>query len=105
VRRIDPKKSVASVRSVVYPIRKVPSREIKRYNDVLASFQTVHQLQPDHYKAHYYAGLVHEGQNEMEKAKKQYRAAIQTIDRMKIRYAWPFADLGKLLVNEGDHER
>jgi tetratricopeptide (TPR) repeat protein len=79
--------------------------EIKRYNDALASFQTVHQLQPGHYKAHYYAGLVHEGQNEMEKAKEQYRAAIQTIDRMKIRYAWPFADLGKLLVNEGDHER
>jgi hypothetical protein len=26
VRRIDPKKSVASVRSVVYPIRMVPSR-------------------------------------------------------------------------------
>jgi hypothetical protein len=25
-RQIDPKKSVASVRSVVYPIRKVPSR-------------------------------------------------------------------------------
>jgi hypothetical protein len=36
-RRIDPKKSVASVRSVVYPIRKVPSRviheNIKKFMD------------------------------------------------------------------------
>jgi tetratricopeptide (TPR) repeat protein len=79
--------------------------EIKRYNDALASFQTVTQIQPEHYKAHYYAGLVYEGQNEMEKAKEQYRAAIQTIDRVKIPYAWPFTDLGKLLVNEGDAER
>jgi len=79
--------------------------EIKRYNDALASFQTVLQIQPEHYKSHYYAGLVYEGQNEMEKAKEQYRAAIRTIDRMKIRYAWPYTDLGKLLANDGDHDR
>jgi tetratricopeptide (TPR) repeat protein len=79
--------------------------EIKRYNDALASFQTALQLQPDHYKAQYYAGLVHEGRNEMESAREQYRAAIQTIERRKIRYAWPFTDLGRLFANAGEYER
>ena len=33
------------------------------------------------------------------------QAAIDVIDRLKIRYAWPYADLGSLLVNEGDYDR
>ncbi|HEX4946609.1 MAG TPA: tetratricopeptide repeat protein [Blastocatellia bacterium] len=79
--------------------------ENKRYAEALTRFTTVFKLQPDHFKAHYYAGLVYEGQNQLEQAKQAYQTAIGIIDKLKIRYAWPFAELGKLLVNEDDYER
>jgi tetratricopeptide (TPR) repeat protein len=79
--------------------------EEKRYREGIGSFQRAIKIQPSHYKARYYAGLVHEGENEIEGAKLEYQAAIRIIEELKIRYAWPFTDLGKLLVNEGDYER
>ncbi len=79
--------------------------ENKRYEDALARFTTVFKLQPDHYKAHYYAGLVYEGQNELEKAKQAYQTCISVIERLKVRYAWPYAELGKILTNGDDYER
>jgi tetratricopeptide (TPR) repeat protein len=81
--------------------------EDKRYEQALGAFKKTFDLQPDHFKARYYAGLVYEGQNDIEAAKREMQAAISVIDRMKIRYAWPYADLGRLLVNEdeNDYER
>lgn len=79
--------------------------EDKRYEQALGAFRKALELQPDHYKSHYYAGLVHEGQNNIEAAMREMRAAIQIIERMKIKYAWPLADLGRLLVNDGDYDR
>ena len=79
--------------------------EDKRYDLALAEFKKAFELQPDHFKSHYYAGLVHEGQNNIDAAKQELQAAIRVIDRMKIRYAWPYADLGRLLVNEDDYDR
>jgi len=79
--------------------------EDKRYEQALAAFKQAFQLQPDHFKARYYAGLVYEGQNEIEQAKQELQAAIRVIDQLKIRYAWPYADLGRLLVNEDDYDR
>ena len=79
--------------------------EDKRYDQALAAFKKAFELQPDHYKSHYYAGLVHEGQNNIDAAKQEMQTAIRVIDRMKIRYAWPYADLGRLLVNEDDYDR
>jgi tetratricopeptide (TPR) repeat protein len=79
--------------------------EDKRYSEALAEFQAALKAQPQHYKAHYYAGLGYEGQNEGERAKEAFQASIQIIERQQLRYAWPFTDLGKLLVNEGDYER
>ena len=79
--------------------------EDKRYDQALAAFKKAFELQPDHFKSHYYAGLVHEGQNNIDAAKQELQAAIRVIDRMKIRYAWPYADLGRLLVNEDDYDR
>lgn len=79
--------------------------EDKRYDQALGEFKKAFELQPDHFKSHYYAGLVYEGQNDIEAAKQEMQSAIRVIDRMKIRYAWPYADLGRLLVNEDDFDR
>ena len=79
--------------------------ENKRYEEALTRFTTVFKLQPDHYKAHYYAGLVYEGQNELAQAKQAYQTCIGIIERLKVRYAWPYTELGKLLTNGDDYER
>lgn len=79
--------------------------EEKRYREAMSAFQEALALQPSHYKARYYAGLVHEGENELESAKREFQAAIGIVEGRKIRYAWPFTELGELLVNEGDYER
>lgn len=79
--------------------------EDKRYEQALAAFKQASRIRPDHFKAHYYAGLVYEGQNQIEQAKQSLQAAIGVIDGRKIRYAWPYADLGRLLVGEDDYER
>jgi len=79
--------------------------EDKRYEQALVAFKKTFELQPDHFKSHYYAALVYEGRNQIEQAKQELQAAVQIIDKLKIRYAWPYADLGRLLVNEDDYER
>jgi tetratricopeptide (TPR) repeat protein len=79
--------------------------EQKKYSAALDTFQTALKIQPEHYKARYYAGLVYEGTDEMERAKEEWRAAIQIIERRRVRYSWPFADLGRRLVNEGEREQ
>jgi tetratricopeptide (TPR) repeat protein len=79
--------------------------EEKRYREAMGAFQEAIKLQPTHYKARYYAGLVHEGENDLESAKREFQAATGIIQGLKLRYAWPFTDLGELLVNEGDYER
>jgi tetratricopeptide (TPR) repeat protein len=79
--------------------------EDKRYEDALREFKTVFQLAPNHYRARYYAGLVYEGQNEMAQAKEEMQTAIRLVEQSKLPYAWPFTDLGRLLVNEGEYER
>jgi tetratricopeptide (TPR) repeat protein len=79
--------------------------EQKRYGDALESFNTAAALAPDHYKARYYKGLLFTAENKLEEAKQEYLASIQIVDRVKTRYAWPFADLGAQLVNEGEYER
>ncbi len=79
--------------------------EDKRYEQALAAFKQAFQLQPEHFKARYYAALVYEGQSRIEEAKQELQAAVRVIDRLKVRYAWPYADLGRLLVNEDDYDR
>jgi protein O-GlcNAc transferase len=79
--------------------------EDKRYEQALGAFKRATQIRPGHYKAHYYAGLVHEGQNQIEQAKQELLTAIQVIEQQKIQYAWPYADLGRLLVSQDDYER
>ncbi|MFN0088403.1 MAG: tetratricopeptide repeat protein [Blastocatellia bacterium] len=79
--------------------------EDKRYREALAAFQMTLKLQPEHYRARYYSGLVREGENEGDLAKEDFQAAIEIIDRQRVRYAWPFTDLGRRLLYEGEYER
>ncbi|MBO0721114.1 MAG: tetratricopeptide repeat protein [Blastocatellia bacterium] len=79
--------------------------EEKRYREAMSEFQEALRLQPSHYKAHYYAGLVHKGENDTESAKREFQAAVEIVESIKAHYAWPFTDLGELLVEEGDYER
>jgi tetratricopeptide (TPR) repeat protein len=79
--------------------------EEKRYREAMGAFQDAIKIQPEHYKARYYAGLVHKGENDGEGAKREFQVAIRVIDRLKVRYAWPFTDLGEWLINEGEYER
>jgi tetratricopeptide (TPR) repeat protein len=79
--------------------------EDKRYDQALNAFKQAFRIRPDHFKAHYYAGLVYEGQNQIEQAKQEFQAAIHVIDQQKIKYAWPYSDMGRLLVGEDDYER
>ncbi len=78
--------------------------EDKRYEEALEAFKKAVQLHPDYFKARYYAALVHEGQNQVEQSRQELQAAVGVIDRLKIRYAWPYADLGRLLVDD-DYDR
>jgi tetratricopeptide (TPR) repeat protein len=79
--------------------------EEKRYREAMGAFQEAIRIQPEHYKARYYAGLVHKGENDGEGAKREFQAAIRVIEHLKVRYAWPFTDLGEWLINEGEYER
>lgn len=79
--------------------------EIGRYTDSLASLRTVMEIDPEHYKAHYYAGLLHGASGRPELARHEYLAAIKTIESKQIRYAWPFAEMGRQLVDAGDYGR
>ncbi|MCI0524374.1 MAG: tetratricopeptide repeat protein [Acidobacteria bacterium] len=79
--------------------------EDKRYKESLDEFKKTFELRPDHFKARYYAALVYESQNDLELAKQELQAAIKVIDQLKVRYAWPYADLGRMLVAEEDHDR
>jgi tetratricopeptide (TPR) repeat protein len=79
--------------------------EEKRYREAMGAFLEAIKIQPEHYRARYYAGLVHKGENDGEGAKREFQAAIRVIERLKVRYAWPFTDLGEWLINEGEYER
>jgi tetratricopeptide (TPR) repeat protein len=76
--------------------------ETKQFRQSLNAFQDVLDLQPEHYKAHYYAGLVYQMTNDTDRARAEFLAAIRIVERKQIRYAWPFADLGRQLADAGD---
>jgi tetratricopeptide (TPR) repeat protein len=79
--------------------------EIKRYSDALNSFQLVVSLQPDHYKAHYYMGLLHVAAGEADLARTEFETSIKIIESQNIAYAWPFAELGRMLNDAGQREQ
>ena len=78
--------------------------ESKQYRQALAAFQKVLEIQPEHYRAHYYAGLVYQMTNDMDRAQGEFLGAIRIIENKHIRYAWPFADLGRQLADAGESD-
>jgi tetratricopeptide (TPR) repeat protein len=76
--------------------------ETKQHRQCLSAFQAVLAIQPEHYKAHYYAGLVYQLNGDPDRAKAEFLTAIRIIESKQIHYAWPFADLGRQLADAGD---
>ena len=78
--------------------------EMKLYGQALPAFQAVLDLQPEHYKAHYYEGLIKEANGDTNEAQAEFRAAIRIVESKSVHFAWPFADLGRQLADAGDLE-
>jgi tetratricopeptide (TPR) repeat protein len=76
--------------------------EVKRYSESLDFFERVIALQPDHYKAHYYIGLLHVAEGEADLSRTDFEASIKIVESKNIAYAWPFADLGRVLNDAGE---
>jgi predicted Zn-dependent protease len=79
--------------------------ETKQYRQSLSALQAVLGIQPAHYKAHYYAGLVYQANGDTDHAQSEFVAAIGIIESKDIHYAWPFADLGRALNDEGKTDK
>ena len=79
--------------------------EMGRFAEALSTFQKVLQIEPEHYKAHYYAGLIYASTDEKQRAREEFLASIKIIESGKIHYAWPFADLGRELNDAGESDR
>ena len=76
--------------------------EIKYYDESLRTFEIVLGLQPEHYKSHYYAGLLYGAAGNESRARQEYLAAIRIIESKGARYAFPYADLGRQLAEAGN---
>jgi tetratricopeptide (TPR) repeat protein len=74
--------------------------EKKKYSEAIQFLSKALEFQPDYYKAYYFQGLALQGSGDLESAKKQFRKAIEIIEKKRIRYGWAYADLGELLVSQ-----
>lgn len=79
--------------------------EIGNYSAALTSFRSVLGIDPKHYKAHYYAALAYDANGDKKRSEQEFLSSIEIIDARRIRYAWPFAGLGRLLLEEGESDR
>jgi tetratricopeptide (TPR) repeat protein len=76
--------------------------EKKLYRDAVTRFETAIKLDPQNYRAFYFLGLCKQADHDEKGAAEDYKRAIQIIDRGKLQFGWPFADLGDLLSMQGD---
>lgn len=79
--------------------------EKKHYRDALNRFRRAIELDPENYRAYYFSGLCRQGNNDEAGALEDYRKSIEIVDRGKIKYGWPFADLADLLVLRGELDK
>jgi tetratricopeptide (TPR) repeat protein len=76
--------------------------EIQHYDQSLRVFQSVLEMEPEHYKSHYYSGLLYGAAGNESRARQEYLAAIRVIESKGVRYAFPYADLGRQLAETGE---
>jgi predicted Zn-dependent protease len=79
--------------------------EVKHYDESLHTFQTVLQIEPERYKARYYAGLLYGAKGDTDRARQEYLAAIKIVESKEVRYGLPYADLGRQLADAGELDR
>src|SRR5213593_2647546 len=79
--------------------------EKKQYKEALDRLGKAAELDPENFKAYYFSGLCRQGSADDQKAATDFRKAIDIIEQKKVRYGWPFADLGELIVLRGEFEK
>jgi tetratricopeptide (TPR) repeat protein len=78
--------------------------EAKDYTKAMDRFSRAVELDPDNYRASYFLALCKQGNSDEKGADEAFRRAISIIERKRISYGWPFADLGDMLALKGDYE-
>ena len=79
--------------------------EQKQYREALNRFNKATELDPENQKAYYFRGLCRQASGDEEGAAGDFRKSIELIERAKINYGWPFADLGELFILRGEFEK
>lgn len=78
--------------------------EKQLFEQGLAAFQRVIEIEPDHYRALYFLGWCYQAAGQLKEAENHYRESIEIIEKEKAVYGWPYADLGDLLLSRGEEE-
>jgi tetratricopeptide (TPR) repeat protein len=78
--------------------------ENKSFNEAVERFQTALRIDAENYRAHYFLGLCRQATSDPKGAADSFRKAIEVVERTKVAYGWPFADLGDMLITQGDFE-
>lgn len=77
--------------------------ENQQFTEGLAALEKAVALDPSHYKAHYFLGWCRQAQGDLAAAETGYRRSIEIVEAQRVRYGWPYTDLGELLVTKGDY--
>lgn len=78
--------------------------ETRNYAKALQAFEEALQLDAGSHRAHYFAGLTQQGGGDRRSAERHFRKAIEIIEERGLKYGWAYADLGQMLVNEGEFQ-
>lgn len=78
--------------------------ERQQFKDAISRFRIATDLDPENYRASYFSGLSRQAGGDGKGSIQDYRKAIEIIERKRVAYGWPFADLGDLLVLQGDFD-
>ncbi len=78
--------------------------EIKKYSEAMDRFAQAVAVDPDNHKAYYFSALCKQGNSDEKGAADDFRKSIAIVEKKRISYGWPFADLGDLLALQGDFD-
>lgn len=78
--------------------------EADLFGDGVTAFGKAVALDPELYKAHFFLAWCYQARGDTERSKQHFRRSIEIIERKKVNYGWPYADLGEELIAEGRYE-